>query len=111
MNEEILIIEEFDDLIKKNESVIFYFSTPNCNVCKVIKPKLMELINKKFPNIKFIYINTESAVELAAQKGIFTVPTIIVYFEGKEFLRKSRHINISELKEEIERLYNILHNR
>lgn len=101
-------IREFQVIAEQNRAAVFYFSTPDCNVCKVLKPKLIELIKSNFPEIHFNYINLEEEKGLSAQLNIFTVPTIIFYFDGKEFLRKSRFINLEELSEEIERIYRIM---
>ncbi len=101
-------IEEFDQFIADNSGAVIYFSTPECNVCKVLKPKLQELLNEDFPEMKFGYVNCNEVKGLAAQKSIFTVPTILFYLEGKEFIRKSRNINLSELYRELDRPYSML---
>ena len=46
------------------------------------------MINEKFPKIRFTYINIKETPEIPAQLSIFTVPTIVISFEGKEFIRK-----------------------
>jgi thioredoxin 1 len=108
MKTDINTLKEFESFISENRAVLFYFSTPDCNVCKVLKPKVEELLTKQFPLIKFVYVNTLNAKELAAQKNIFTVPTILFYFEGKEYLRKSRFLNLDELEDELSRYYRFL---
>lgn len=100
-------IEEYKNLISSNEAVLLYFSTPQCNVCKILKPKLIELIKSEFPKMIVGYINSEALPNLAAQQRIFTVPTIVVMLEGKEFFRKSRNISLSEFQKEIERPYSM----
>ena len=35
-------------IIENDEAALFYFSTPTCNVCKVLKPKVKELIEEDF---------------------------------------------------------------
>lgn len=108
MQNEITTLAEFDEIVKSNIAAVFYMSTPDCNVCKVLKPKLMEFLADKFPKIKFIYVNIAEAKELAAQKNIFTVPTIIFYIGGKEYLRKSRFVNLDEFEDELARYYSFL---
>ena len=51
------------------------------------------------------YVDSEALPEVAAQNRIFTVPTILVFLDGKEFLRKSRNINLHEFRQDIERPY------
>ena len=111
MNHEEVIItssSELDSLVQQNKGVIVYFSTPDCNVCKVLKPKIKEMLAGEFPELTFASVDISKSPETAAQNSIFTVPTMIIYFEGKEFQRKSRNISIDELEEYISRPYSML---
>jgi thioredoxin-like negative regulator of GroEL len=101
-------LDEFNSEIDKNEFVIIYFSHESCNVCKVLKPKIIALINESYPEIKLLYCNTVELPEIAGQNSVFAVPTIIAYVRGKEQFRRSRNIGISELKELIERPYSFI---
>ena len=68
----------------------------------------MDLLENKFPQVKFAYANVTESKELAAQQSIFTVPTILFFFEGKEYIRKSRFVNLEDLAREIKRIYSII---
>lgn len=108
MFETINSYEEFSTLKEKEPALLAYFSTEACNVCKVLKPKVGELMEKGFPKIKMVYIQTDKIPEAAAQNQVFAVPTILVFFEGRENIRKSRNIGIGELQQEIYRPYSML---
>lgn len=108
MQTDINSLEQFNSFISSNKGAVVYFSTPDCNVCKVLKPKLIELIQNKFPQIKFGYTNITNSKELAAQSNVFSVPTILFFFEGKEFIRKARFVNFDDLKAEIARYYSLM---
>ena len=101
-------IKEFQEFIKNNLGSVTYFSAPTCNVCKVLKPKLKKILIESFPKMEFAYVNTIESKKLAAHNQVFTVPTILFYFEGKEFIRKSRNINLNALTEELKRPYEML---
>ncbi|MDA3953297.1 MAG: thioredoxin family protein [Bacteroidales bacterium] len=101
-------IEELNYSIENKPASLIYFSHEKCNVCKVLKPKIQNLLQVDFPKIEMFYCDTVVNPEIAAQNSIFTVPTILVFFDGKEFLRKSRNIGIEELRKDIERPYNLL---
>ena len=100
--------EEFRVLVNRNEAVLAYFSTKECSVCKVLKPKVDQMVSEYFPKIKAVYIQSDQLPELAAQLRIFTAPTIVVFFDGHETIRKSRAFGIDELKAEIQRPYSLL---
>ena len=101
-------IQEFDLVLSENEAVMVYFSTENCSVCKILKPKVAEMINEAFPKLIMIYIESGKLPELAAQNRVFAAPTVIVFFEGRETIRKSRAFGVDELKAEIQRFYSLL---
>lgn len=106
-------MKSFDDLIKlveESPAVCFYLSTPECNVCKVLKPKVIEMLVKDFPKIEFHYVDLNEAKEIAGQLSVFTVPTILIFFDGKEIIRASRNIHIEKLRELINRYYKMIFN-
>ncbi|HEY3372437.1 MAG TPA: thioredoxin family protein [Prolixibacteraceae bacterium] len=101
-------LEEFRTLLEENQAVLAYFSTEACSVCKVLKPKVIQMSQESFPQIKTVYIQTDQLPELSAQMRIFTAPTVVIFFEGREAIRKSRAFGIEELKAEIQRPYYLL---
>lgn len=102
-------LSDFKSIIKKNSAVLFYFSHEKCDVCKVLKPKVEELINEEFKKIQLFYVDVYKKPEVAAQNGIFISPTILFFGEGNENLRISRNIGIDELKMKISRPYNLMY--
>lgn len=96
-------LKEFERIIAERHAVLAYFSTRECNVCKVLKPKVQDLIAGEFPEITLIYAEINEAPELAAQNRIFAVPTLVAYFDGHEFFRKSRNFGLDELRCDLSR--------
>ena len=101
-------IADFKDYLTKHQAVCFYLSTPECNVCKVLKPKVIEMIENDFPEINFCYVDLNEAKEISGQLSVFAVPTILIYFEGKETIRASRNVHLIELHEQIDRYYKMI---
>ena len=107
MQKDIINEDDFNKFISGNPGAMVYFSTSSCNVCKVLKPKLIDLLNENFPKIKFAYVDCEKSKALAAQNNIFAVPTILFFMDGKEFFRKSRNVSLSEIHNGIARPYSL----
>ena len=105
---EITTLEAFNSIAQNNVAVCFYLSTPECNVCKVLKPKVIEMLESDFPKINFCYVDLNEAKEISGQLSVFSVPAIIVFFDGKETIRASRNISIEQLKEQIKRYYQLI---
>lgn len=96
--------------IDENVGVLLYFSTPTCNVCKALKPKINKDFANNFPLIKQIFIDSSILPEVAAHFRVFSVPTIILFLDKKEFLREGRNVSISLLNQKVKRVYDILIN-
>ena len=101
-------IESFENFLIKEKMVLAYFSSKSCNVCKVLKPKIKELIRFKFPKIKSIYIDIEENSVLCGQLLIFSIPTIILYIEGKESGKFSRNVSLQQLEDIVGRFYDFI---
>lgn len=101
-------IQEFENILETEDAVLAYFSTEICNVCKVLKPKVVEMINESFPKVKMIYVQSDKLPEVAAQNRVFAAPTVVIFFAGRETIRKSRAFGLDELRSEIERPYSMM---
>ena len=93
--------------IENERAILIYFTSPDCTICKTLKPKIGEMLASKFPSLKLHFVDIASNKEMAGKFQIFTVPVILLYFEGKEYLRKVRNFSIYELETEIDRLYRL----
>jgi thiol-disulfide isomerase/thioredoxin len=101
-------IEDTADILTKEPAVLFYFSTISCSVGEAFEPKVKNLLLNRFPKIKFFNIDLNMAPKVAAHYSAFVEPTILVFFDGKETIRKSRSIGIYELEEAIKRPYKLI---
>ena len=101
-------IEKIEETIKENLAVMVYFSAPTCNVCHSLKPKLLEAIDKNFEEFEIVSVDVSVEQETSAHFGVFAIPTVLVFLDGKEFLRKSRHMSVDEVIREVKRPYDIM---
>ncbi len=102
------VLENLEDLIMTNTIVLVYFSTNSCSVGEALLPKVMDLIKSNFSKIIFCTIDLNESPEIAAHYHAFVEPTILVFFEGKETIRKSRNIGLYELQKAIKRPYKLI---
>jgi thioredoxin 1 len=103
-----LSLSKLEVLKDKRESFYIYFSAPSCGVCQVLSPKISSMMQKEFPLLQAFHIDTSRHPEIAAQLGLYTNPSLLVYLDGKEFIRRSRSIGVTQVEEDIKRTYNLL---
>jgi len=100
-------IIEVEEILQQNDLVMVYFSGNNCGVCTALMPKIKESFTKNFPKMKQVYINANDFPKTAAHYNIFTIPSVLIFFENKETKRESRHISVDNLVLSTKRVYDI----
>lgn len=96
-------IIEVNDVIKK-DFVIVIAKSHTCGACQSINT----VLNSKVVGIENVESYTVFIDDLDQFRGdylIFSVPTVLVFSDGKELLRESRYINY----EKISRLIQLYH--
>lgn len=101
-------LDTINQTLSTNDAVMLYFSAPTCNVCHALKPKLVEAITDQFPTFVIESIDISQTPDIASHFSVFTIPTVLVFFQGREFLRKSRHMSVGEVIEDVRRPYNLM---
>ncbi len=81
---------------------IVQFGSQNCLPCISLHQKLDQWLSDH-PQVYGIYVPIEKFPELAASQGIFTVPSILVYVEGKKALQESGYFSLNSLLTKIQR--------
>lgn len=103
-----MTLEELQTTIKTEVGVLLYFSGENCNVCHALRPKFKELFDAEFSQIKQIYLDAEEHAEIAAQYQVLSVPTMLVFLDGREFVREGRAVSMFKLQEQLTRPYTMM---
>ena len=88
--------------------VLLYFSGENCNVCHALRPEFKELFDSKFSKIRQIYLDVHQNPEISAHFQVFSVPTMIVFLDSKEFVREGRSVSLYQLSQQLSRSYKLM---
>ena len=103
-----MTVEQLREKVKNTPGLVLYFKNDRCAPCMALRPKIEELVLSQFPKMEFEIVDTVQQPLLSSEFNVFANPTILVFFEGKEYIRKSKYIGTSELEEEIVRFYRMV---
>jgi thioredoxin 1 len=92
---------KFDTLIHDVRLVVVDFHAQWCSPCKIQSPILKEVANELSDRIRVIKIDVDQNSEIASQFNIQSVPTLIMFKNGKQIWRQSGVVSKNQL-------YNIL---
>ena len=93
--------------LKEGNFAFIYITTKSCNVCKVLKPKLIEL-SEKYPQATFNLLELDDHPDAAGFFMAFSIPTFLVYSQNSELIRTARHMNIAEIEAKLDRYYQMI---
>jgi thioredoxin 1 len=79
----------FDSIINDSKPVIVDFHALWCGPCKVQSPILKEVATQLGDSVRVIKIDVDQNSSLSAQYQIQSVPTLIVFKNGKPVWRQS----------------------
>ncbi len=95
--------------VEKEPMAVVYFSSESCNVCKILKPKVIELLNVRFPGVSLLYVDIEKSPVISGQYRVFSIPRIDIYVEGRQHTRFSRNLMLSEREKVLSKPYEALY--
>jgi thioredoxin-like negative regulator of GroEL len=79
-------INEFNDIINKNQSekLLIDFYASWCEPCKKLSTILSEC-SDKYTNFTYISVDTGEFEELADEFDILKLPTVIIYYKNNKY--------------------------
>ncbi|MEW5845319.1 MAG: thioredoxin family protein [Bacteroidota bacterium] len=104
------VIQNENDLSKalSEPATAIYFNSQACGVCHVMLPQLEQIVGSEFPKMNIYVVNANDSPEICGKFSVFTFPTVLIFFEGKESLRMARNINLATFRQAVARPYSIL---
>ena len=90
-------MERFEDLITSNIPVLVDFFAEWCGPCKMMKPILEELKGIKGEKVRIVKVDVDKHKEIAAYYQIQSVPTLMIFKDGKQLWRQSGVMRANDL--------------
>ena len=85
-----LVGPTFDRHVQKNDvPVLVDFYSPTCGPCLMMGPQFAQAARDLFPAVRLAKIDTASEQGVASRYRIMSVPTLILFRNGREVARQS----------------------
>lgn len=102
--------EELQAWTQREPAAMLLFGGANCSVCEAIKPRLQQLVEREFPKLSFGYTACDDEGRaLCASQGLFSIPVVCLFFDGKRASTFIRVFSLHEVREAIQRSYEMMY--
>jgi thioredoxin 2 len=91
--------DNFQKHVKRNEiPVVVDFWAPWCGPCKMMAPAFEQAAADLAPFVRLAKLNTEEEQSIGAQMNIRSIPTLVIFKNGREVARQAGAMNVSDIK-------------
>ena len=93
-----------EQVLTSSLPVIVNFGAPWCGLCKVIQPTLIQFHDRWDEQIKLVQIDADRNLKLASTYRLKTLPTLILFANGKILDRLEVIHSQADLRTDLERM-------
>ena len=91
------------DVLDFNGICVVDFWAPWCGPCKMFGP-IFEKVEKEYKDIKFLKLNVDENEDICKKYGVMSIPTTIVFKDGKEISKNVGFMDEDSFKEFINKI-------
>lgn len=77
------------DVINSTTPVVVDFWAPWCGPCRMIAPALDAISAEMGDKVKIVKLNVDDNPQIASKLGIMSIPTLMIFKDGKQIDRKT----------------------
>ncbi len=94
--------QEFNELMNEKAVLVDFFATW-CGPCKMLSPVLESVAEKMKDKVTIVKVDVDRSPDLAAKFGVMSVPTMIMFKNGRQVDAFSGYMPEANLMANIER--------
>jgi thioredoxin 1 len=92
------------DVLQSDVPVVVDFWGPTCGPCKALAPMVEKFAANYEGRIKVVTVNSEEFRDFARDKGVRTMPTLMVYHQGELKATNSGLTAVAQTKLAVDKL-------
>lgn len=87
----------FKHTFRNDIPVVVDFWAPWCGPCKMMAPAFEQAASTLSPHVRLAKLNTEDEQNIGAQLNIRSIPTMVIFKNGKEIARQAGAMSAADI--------------
>ena len=92
---------KYQEIVKSHPLVLVDFYADWCGPCKMMVPVFSELKKNLGEKVKIVKIDTEKNQQLSTDMGIRSIPTMVLYKDGKQVWKQPGAMPLNALEQKV----------
>lgn len=87
--------------LQQAQAALVLWGGAHCGVCHVLQPRLADMAAQHFTHLPLLYVDCQSSPAACAQYGVFTLPVLRLYVDGRIALEYARAFGVAQVRQEV----------
>lgn len=92
---------DLHERLQQAQATLVLWGGAHCGVCHALKPRLAEMAAQHFAHLPLLYVDCQRSPAACAQYGVFTLPVLRLYVDGRIALEYARAFGVAQVRQEV----------
>ncbi len=92
---------DLHERLQHAQAALVLWGGAHCGVCSAVKLRLAAMAAQHLAHLPLLYVDCQTSPAACAQYGVFTLPVLRLYVDGRIALEYARAFGVAQVQQEV----------